>query len=184
MERWSADEPVSAWREPFSRRARRWTRRNRTAVALIAETLVACDRRSGRLPCTPDPGQRRSQVGQPRPGDGQPARRRRQPQPRARERAERARFDLALDAIKTFHSTVSEELLLNEAQFAAIADQAPQGRDRILRAARGHAPGQPDNRSRAALGKAYQDIGELTARIGSQSEAIRRSSGDWSYDWP
>jgi tetratricopeptide (TPR) repeat protein/tRNA A-37 threonylcarbamoyl transferase component Bud32 len=33
IERWMADEPVSAWREPFTRRARRWARRNRTAVA-------------------------------------------------------------------------------------------------------------------------------------------------------
>ena len=27
VERWMADEPVSAWREPFARRARRWARR-------------------------------------------------------------------------------------------------------------------------------------------------------------
>src|SRR4051794_27302287 len=33
VERWMADEPVSAWREPLSRQARRWARRNRTAVA-------------------------------------------------------------------------------------------------------------------------------------------------------
>ena len=31
VERWMADEPVSAWPEPLSRRARRWARRNRTA---------------------------------------------------------------------------------------------------------------------------------------------------------
>jgi hypothetical protein len=38
VERWMADEPVSAWREPSSRRVRRWARRNRTAVvaALVA----------------------------------------------------------------------------------------------------------------------------------------------------
>ena len=39
--RWMADEPVSAWREPFSRRARRWARRNRTAVAAALVALVA-----------------------------------------------------------------------------------------------------------------------------------------------
>ncbi len=32
LERWLADEPVSAWREPLSVRARRWARRHRTAV--------------------------------------------------------------------------------------------------------------------------------------------------------
>ncbi len=29
IERWMADEPVTAWREPWMRRARRWARRNR-----------------------------------------------------------------------------------------------------------------------------------------------------------
>ena len=32
VERWMADEPVSAWREPIARRARRWAKRNRTKV--------------------------------------------------------------------------------------------------------------------------------------------------------
>jgi serine/threonine-protein kinase len=42
IERWMADEPVLARREPFSRRARRWARRNRTVVAAgAAAVLVA-----------------------------------------------------------------------------------------------------------------------------------------------
>jgi len=41
VERWMADEPVAAWREPLSRRARRWARRNRTAVAAVVVALVA-----------------------------------------------------------------------------------------------------------------------------------------------
>jgi tetratricopeptide (TPR) repeat protein len=41
VERWAADEPVSAWREPWSRRARRWARRNRTAVTAATAALVA-----------------------------------------------------------------------------------------------------------------------------------------------
>jgi serine/threonine-protein kinase len=40
VERWIADEPVGAWREPFSRRARRWARRNRTAVIAGAALLL------------------------------------------------------------------------------------------------------------------------------------------------
>ena len=32
VEQWLADEPVTAWREPVSVRARRWMRRHRTAV--------------------------------------------------------------------------------------------------------------------------------------------------------
>ena len=41
IERWAADEPVSAWREPISRRVRRWANRNRTAVASVAVALMA-----------------------------------------------------------------------------------------------------------------------------------------------
>jgi serine/threonine protein kinase len=36
VERWLADEPVSAWREPLLRRAARWVRRYRTAVTAAA----------------------------------------------------------------------------------------------------------------------------------------------------
>ncbi len=41
VERWMADEPVTAWREPLSRRVRRWARRNRTKVAAALVGLVA-----------------------------------------------------------------------------------------------------------------------------------------------
>ncbi len=41
IERWMADEPVTAWREPISRRLRRWARRNRTPVAAALVALVA-----------------------------------------------------------------------------------------------------------------------------------------------
>ncbi len=41
LDRWMADEPVTAWREPFARRARRWARRNRTAMTAAAVALVA-----------------------------------------------------------------------------------------------------------------------------------------------
>ena len=40
IERWMADEPVSALRESFSQRARRWARKHRTAVAAAAGLLI------------------------------------------------------------------------------------------------------------------------------------------------
>jgi serine/threonine protein kinase/tetratricopeptide (TPR) repeat protein len=40
VERWMADEPVIAWREPFGARARRWARRHRTLVVSSAAVLV------------------------------------------------------------------------------------------------------------------------------------------------
>lgn len=41
VERWLADEPVRAWREPWTDRLRRWSRRHRTAVAAAGIILVA-----------------------------------------------------------------------------------------------------------------------------------------------
>jgi len=40
IEKWLADEPVAAYREPFTVRLRRWTRRHRTLVATAAVVLV------------------------------------------------------------------------------------------------------------------------------------------------
>ncbi len=40
VDRWLADEPVTAYPEPLVRRARRWAKRNRTLVASAAATLV------------------------------------------------------------------------------------------------------------------------------------------------
>ena len=41
IERWMADEPVSAWREPLTVRARRWARNHRTEVTGVAAALLA-----------------------------------------------------------------------------------------------------------------------------------------------
>jgi serine/threonine protein kinase len=41
IERWMADEPVTAWREPLLRRARRWRKRHRTSVTAAVVALVA-----------------------------------------------------------------------------------------------------------------------------------------------
>lgn len=40
VERWLADEPVLAWREPFTVRVRRWARQHRTLVTATSAALV------------------------------------------------------------------------------------------------------------------------------------------------
>jgi serine/threonine-protein kinase len=40
VERWLADEPISAWREPIALRARRWVKRNRTLVTTAVAVLL------------------------------------------------------------------------------------------------------------------------------------------------
>ena len=41
VEHWLADEPVAAWREPVTTRARRWAKRHRTPMAAAAVALAA-----------------------------------------------------------------------------------------------------------------------------------------------
>jgi serine/threonine protein kinase/formylglycine-generating enzyme required for sulfatase activity len=40
VQRWMADQPVSAWREPWTVRVRRWRAKNRTLVAAAAAALI------------------------------------------------------------------------------------------------------------------------------------------------
>src|SRR5262249_2497000 len=107
IERWMADERVTAWREPRARTLMRWLTRHRTGV-----TGAAAAARAGLV------------------GLGAVA------TVQARANAEltrsraavQARYDLAVEAIKTFHTGVSEDFLLKEDKFKEL-------RDRLLRSA-------------------------------------------------
>ena len=159
IERWMADEPVAAWREPFPRRARRWARRNRTtmtagaaalvmALAGLAGMLIVQSRASRRL------GGKNAEL-------------------LVANRREAARFDLAMDAIKHFHDEVSQDLLLKEARFDKLRGRLLQGAVDFYGQLETSLQGQTDPGSRAALASAYQELANLTARIGSQADAIR-----------
>ncbi len=172
VERWLGDEPVLAWRESVLTRARRWMRRRQTLVAVIAVIVLAATiglaavlivqtHANGAL--------KRANV------ELGLANRRTRAANRDLARAndrEQARFDLALKAIKTFHTGVSEDFLLQERQFEGLRAKLLAGATDFYQRLEDLLKGQSDRRSRAALGQAYHEIGELTARIGSHSEAL------------
>jgi tetratricopeptide (TPR) repeat protein len=83
-----------------------------------------------------------------------------------------ARFDLAQKAIALFHTGVSEDALLKNAEFKEL-------RTKLLKEAAGFyadleklLTGQTDARSRKALAAGYFQLGELTDKIGSKPEAL------------
>jgi len=172
IERWMADEPVTAWREPFTRRARRWGRRNRTAVAAAAAAVLVAlagtaavlavqTQANGELTAAnADLNIANSRV---REANTNLA---------AANQREHERFDLAMSAIKLFHGEVSEDLLMKERQFEGLRTKLLRGAADFYGRLLGLLKGQTDPKSRAALGKAYDELGELTAKIGNQPEAL------------
>ena len=77
IERWMADEPVTAWREPWSRRARRWAPAQPNGGDGRGRGGAGGPGRDGGRAGGPDPGQCEPEGGQRRPG-----RRQRQGDPR------------------------------------------------------------------------------------------------------
>ncbi len=172
LDRWMADEPVTAWREPFSRRARRWARRNRTAVtaagaallvALVgtAAVLAVETRANANLhAANTDLAIANAKVTH---ANNELA---------ASNQRERARFELAQEAIRMFHTGVSEDLLLKQKEFGALRAKLLRGAQEFYRKLEGLLGGQADRRSRQALGRAYFEVGELTRSLDSMKDSL------------
>ncbi len=128
LERWMADEPVLAWREPWTRTVVRWLTRHRTGVTAAAATMVVglvglaailmVQAQANAEIETALHNETRANVALAA-ANGDLAR---------SKAAVQARYDLAVDAIKTFHTGVSEDFLLKENQFKDL-------RNRLLKAA-------------------------------------------------
>ncbi len=158
LDRWMADEPVMAWREPIARRARRWARRNRTVVtALAAAVLVALAGTGAVLGVQAQANERLLQANNKLAI--------------ANDR-EKQRFSLAMDAIKLFHGEVSEDLLLKEQQFESLRTKLLKGAADFYGRLENLLKGQTDRESRASLGKAYDELGQLTEKIGDRTAAL------------
>jgi serine/threonine-protein kinase len=158
IEHWMADEPVAAWREPWTRRARRWERRHRTAVMAAASGLLVA--LAGMLSVLVVQAQANSEL--TRSNNALAA---------ANDR-ERARFALAMDAVKLFHGDVSEDFLLKEKPFETLRTKLLRGAAGFYSKLQGLLAGQTDRPSRTMLARAYDELAELTAKIGSKPEAL------------
>jgi serine/threonine-protein kinase len=151
VQRWLADEPVSAYRPPLAARAGRWLRRHRTlAAAAAAAALVALVGLGAALGL-----QARANA-----------------ELRAANDRERARFELALEAIKTYHTGVSEDVLLKEEQFQGLRRRLLKGAADFYAKLEQLLAGQPDTRSQRDLAEAYFQLGELMGKVGSNDDGL------------
>jgi eukaryotic-like serine/threonine-protein kinase len=172
IERWMADEPVAAWTEPWARTLMRWLTRHRTGVTGAAAGLLAGvvglsavlavqARANGALASKNG----ELTVANARVTTANAA------LSAANARVE-ARYDLAVEAIKTFHTGVSEDFLLKQDQFKEL-------RDRLLNSAAdfygklGALLGkESDVASRGALERSNFELAELTRKVGRIEAAL------------
>jgi tetratricopeptide (TPR) repeat protein/tRNA A-37 threonylcarbamoyl transferase component Bud32 len=172
LERWMADEPVTAWREPFSSRARRWARRNRTAVTSLAASVLVALAGTGAVLAvqTQANGRLVRANGALEVANGRVTEA--NAELKSANAREKERFNLAMDAIKLFHGEVSEDLLMKERQFDTLRNKLLKGAADFYGRLEGLLKDQTDRESRSALGTAYDELGALTEKIGDQTAAL------------
>ncbi len=171
VERWMADEAVSAWREPRTRTMVRWLTRHRVSVtAAGAAVLVALVGTAAVLGV-----QTRANADLNRANTELNAANARVTRANddlhAANKRERQRFELAQEAIRMFHSGVSEDLLLKQGQFKALRTKLLQGARDFYRKLEGLLKDRTDRDSRLGLARAYAEVGRLSSDLDSVKEA-------------
>jgi tetratricopeptide (TPR) repeat protein len=91
---------------------------------------------------------------------------------RAANQREHERFELALDAVKTFHTGVSEDALLKEEEFKSLRDRLLREAARFYGKLQGMLEGQPDPSSQRALAESYALLADLTRKVGAPEESV------------
>ncbi len=172
VERWMADEPVSAWREPRSRRLARWLGRHRTGVAgAVAAVLAGVMGLASVLAVKSGANARLSESLQ-REREANAALNAANSELKASKAAVQARYDLALAAIQSLHSGASEDFLLKEERFKEF-------RDGLLKSASGFyvklvalLDKETDAASRRELADSKFELAKLTDKVGRREDAL------------
>ena len=179
VERWMADEPVSCWREPLGRRARRWASRHRTGVAAAAVGLVAglvglaavlAVQTSAKTEIA------RSLEHETRANQALATSNARLAEANAElgrsQAAVQARYDLAVAAVKTFHTGVSRDFLLQQDQFKELRDRLLQSAADFYGKLSAMLGKETDPASRRALGRSNFELAVLTSSVGGKQDAL------------
>jgi eukaryotic-like serine/threonine-protein kinase len=156
VERWLADEPTSAWAEPWAIRARRWVGRHRTGVTTAAGAVVVAGICLGLATVLLTAANRRERAAK---------------QEASRQRdAAAENYRLARRAVDRYHTEVSEDVLLNEPGMEPL-------RRRLLESAREFYAQFVDRRAddpevKAELGRALFRLAQITADVEGPAKGI------------
>jgi serine/threonine-protein kinase len=172
LDRWMADEPVSAWAEPWTRKLLRWLTRHRTGVTGAAAAVLAGVVGLSAVLAVQAQANAQLSASLTRETAANRALAESNDELTRAKTAVQAQFDLALEAIKRFNTGVSEDLLLKNDALKSLRDRLLSDSAKFYKRLGDLFRGRPDRRSRLALGQAYHDMAELEARIGANGEAI------------
>jgi serine/threonine-protein kinase len=180
IERWMADEPVSAWHEPWTRRLLRWLTRHRTGVTAAGAAMLVALAGTGAVLAVQTQANHELKRSNAKLEIANQEVTRANGELGASIERERARFALAQEAIRTFHSGVSEDILLKQEEFKALRAKLLRGAREFYRKLEGLLQGHADRDSRLSLGRAYFEVGELTRDLDSVEEArkVHESAAD------
>ncbi len=179
IERWMADEPVVAFREPIGPRVGRWARQHRTMVAAVLAGLLVATISLGLVLAVQSRANDKLREANALANrinhslvEANAREARSNQELQAASLRERARFDLALDALRTFHNGVSDDPLLREAEFAGLRSRLLQGAIAFYRRLEFQLAEQHDRTSREATARVYSQIAHLEARYGTRQEIL------------
>ena len=169
LEKYLADEPVSAYSEPWIIRARRWTRRHRTAVTATVAALAVATVGLGAVSAVQTKA-RNDLAG--KNGDLRNANASLEVQ---RRRAE-DRESQAIEAVKRFRDAVADEPeLKNSPSLGTLRNRLLKTPLTYFRSLRARLEADHDTRpeSLARLAQASFDLGILSADIGDTQDALK-----------
>jgi eukaryotic-like serine/threonine-protein kinase len=149
VESWLADEPVSAWREPWTIRARRWARRHRTGVTTATAILVVAGISLAIATVLLTAANKRE---------------------RAAKLEAQANYKMARQAVDRYHTEVSEDVLLHEPGMEPL-------RRKLLESAREFYAKFVEQRTndpevKAELGRALYRLAQITADVESNPMGV------------
>jgi tetratricopeptide (TPR) repeat protein len=167
-----ADEPVAAYAEPWTRTLTRWVTRHRTGVTGAAAACLAL--MLGLAVVTWVQAQGKAALAA-KNGELEAANRRITHANADLEAANakvEARYVLAFEAIKTYHTGVSEDFLLKQDQFKALHDQLLKSAADFYGRLSALLGREADPESRRALAASNFELAVLTARVGQNRDAL------------
>src|SRR5262249_22635032 len=127
IERWMADQPVAAWREPWTRTLVRWLTRHRTGVTAAGAALLAAVAGLAAVLGVQARDNARLERANTELSVANTRVNRANEDLKSANQREHQQFELAMAAIQLFHGEVSQDLLLKEKPFEDLRRKLLRG---------------------------------------------------------